>query len=134
MHVCTFEVQHISQTYCVDIYNFGHVFLAISCILLTIINDLLVDQMMKIVLIDQILYIKPIGKCIKSFLCSTQVPNTCFYIQILNCCVLSIIQRCNSSGFNLNSGFFSYCFMYKGIGKCFFFFTRLRHYRFFEQQ
>ena len=30
-------------------------------------------------------------------------------------------QRCNSSGFNLNSGFFSYCFMYKSIGKWVFF-------------
>ena len=40
-------------------------------------------------------------------------------------------NRCNSSGFNLN--FFSYCFIFKSIGKwCFF--TFLRHYRFFEQQ
>ena len=30
-------------------------------------------------------------------------------------------QRCNSSGFNLNSGFFSYYFMYKSIGKWVFF-------------
>ena len=51
-------------------------------------------------------------------------------------------QRCHISGFNLNSGFFSNCFMYKSIGIYAYtfvqvnvvLFTFFRHFRLFEQQ